>query len=58
MPVYKYFANTQTKQRQKDILCKAVDREWKVRKQAFKLCRVGPVGILYIGYLHNIHSNK
>lgn len=29
-----------------------VDREWNVRKHASRSRRVGPVGILYIGYLH------
>jgi len=34
-----------------------VEREWKVRKQASKSFKVGPVGIRYIGYLHHFQSS-
>lgn len=33
------------------ILLEFVDKEWNVRKDASRLCNVGPTGILYIGYL-------
>jgi hypothetical protein len=32
------------------LFVKGVDREWNVKKQASRFCRVGPVGILYMGY--------
>jgi hypothetical protein len=31
----------------------AVDNEWNVKKQASRSCRVGPVGIRYMGYLQS-----
>lgn len=40
------------REEKRDILLKGVEREWKVKKHASRFCRVGPVGILYMGYLH------
>lgn len=43
--------HTQHREREREILLECVDKQWKVRKEASRLCSVGPTGILYIGYL-------
>lgn len=43
--------HTQHREREREILLECVDKIWKVRKEASRLCSVGPTGILYIGYL-------
>jgi hypothetical protein len=43
--------HTHNTEREREILLECVDKEWKVRKEASRLCNVGPTGILYIGYL-------
>lgn len=43
--------HTQQREREREILLECVDKIWKVRKEASRLCSVGPTGILYIGYL-------
>lgn len=39
------------------LLLIGVASKWKVKKQASKSRNVGPIGILYIGYLHWISNN-
>jgi hypothetical protein len=43
--------NDNNRDKERWILLEFVDKEWKVRKDASRLCNVGPTGILYIGYL-------